>query len=459
MTAEHSILAGWASTDITPRAGGHPLGTLPCWMGGYAARTSPATAIHDPLCVYALALGTTAAPLILLLCDLVAVDSALVVQVRQRVLRTLPAATVWLSATHTHSGPECASSVAFSPEPPDPAVLQGVLTAAVQAATSAIAHMHPVRLAWVSGPINGVATNRDHPDDGEPLSLDLLCCYELIPDPPVRPSAIFGSFPCHPTVLSADNLALSADLPGAFRRYLGSVLGLVGSPPLQDPAADQGVGSPPLRGPAASGNEIWIALATGAAGDISTRHMRQGQGFPELDRLGALLAQQAYHYITRQTPQLLPIASPIVRQQHINLTLKPMQPSEFLLEQQRSVASQLDDALQAGNTAQARTLETTLQGLHALQNMAHRQHETHAEISVADLGALTLVAIPGELYHSLGLAIQHAATHVLILGYTNGYIGYLPTHAAYASLDYEVLISPFAAGSGEQVRDTAIGLL
>ena len=121
--------------------------------------------------------------------------------------------------------------------------------------------------------INGIATNRDHPDVSTELTLDMLCFYDT-GEQLAQPVALFASFPCHPTVLGAENLALSADLPGAYRRQLHALLG----------------------------DATWIVLATGAAGDISTRHMRQAQSFDELERLGGLLAQHAYALLSTAQP-------------------------------------------------------------------------------------------------------------------------------------------------------------
>jgi uncharacterized phosphosugar-binding protein len=61
-----TVLAGWASADITPE--------VPCWMGGYVARTQQAVGVHDPFLAHGLALGTPEKPLILITCDLPAVE-------------------------------------------------------------------------------------------------------------------------------------------------------------------------------------------------------------------------------------------------------------------------------------------------------------------------------------------------------------------------------------------------
>lgn len=254
-TMDMPVLAGWAMAEITP--------DIPCRMGGYGARVGLANAVHDALYAHALALGTPERLFVIVICDLVGIDEAAVSSLHRLVVAQHPHATLWLGATHTHSGPDIARSLSFSPALFDSAPGQRMIEGAVKAAREAIAHMHAVTVRWARGPMNGIATNRDHPEQRADIALDLLCFYDT-PEQ-AQPSALFGSFPCHPTVMGADNLAISADLPGAFRRQLKILLG----------------------------DTSWIALATGAAGDISTRHTRQGQGFDELERLGGQMAQQA----------------------------------------------------------------------------------------------------------------------------------------------------------------------
>jgi neutral ceramidase len=428
MATSNLCLAGWVSLEMTPN--------IPCQMGGYGARAAPANATHDPLYAHALALGTQARPLVVIVCDLVALDETMVQEVREQVAIQFPGATVWLGATHTHSGPDVARSLSLMPEPPDPAIRERVIAGASSAAGSAIARMHPVWVKWTSGVINGIATNRDHPDKSTDLTLDMLCFYDTSEQTgpgsqPTKPVALFGSFPCHPTVLGAENLALSADLPGAYRRQLQALLG----------------------------KDTWIALATGAAGDISTRHMRQGQGFDELERLGGLLAKQAYALLSSAQPLQLDIP-------HIHDTVVALEQQEPLSRDKlaayaRFVQVRMSAERQAGNMTQARTLETVLQGLQFAQQRALMQgeHVQNVAVSAALLGECALVAVPGELYNNLGAEIKRGSARlVLLLCYTNGYVGYIPTREAYAEMDYEVLVTPFAPGSGEQLEN-AIGKL
>lgn len=423
MATRTPYLAGWARTEITP--------DIPCRMGGYGKRSAPANAIHDPLYAHALALGTREQPLVIIICDLVGVDETLAHELRQQITEQFPAANVWLGATHTHSGPDASRALSFVREQPDPVIRRRIIAGANSAARSALAHMHDVWVRHASGTINGIATNRDHPDDSADLALDMLCFYDTN-EPQAQPAAIFASFPCHPTILDATNLALSADLPGAYRRQLHALLG----------------------------EDTWLGLATGAAGDISTRHMRQGQGFDELERLGTLLAQQAYALLA--TAQPLTLAPLRVRNAVVTLEPKePLTPDELATYTQ-SVQARMHAEQQAGNVAQARTQETILQGLQAAQHKAPAQEEQARNVTVSAtiLGDCALVAVPGELYNNLGVQIKHGSEHfVLLLGYTNGYVGYLPTRAAYAEMDYEVLMSPFASGSGERLTNAVKILL
>jgi neutral ceramidase len=431
MVSGNAVLAGWASVDITP--------DIPCRMGGYGARTEPANAIHDPLYASALAIGTKEQAFVLIVCDCIAVDASMTLEVRRRITTSIPGATVWLSAMHTHSGPFISYEVSILAETPNIPASERLIAGAAKAAEEAVAQMHHVDVRWASGAINGVASNRDHPENAADIVLDLLIFYD-VNEQIGEPLAIFGSFPCHPTVLSAANLAISADLSGAFRRQMHEILGVEQA-------------STPM-----------IALATGAAGDISTRHTRQGQGFEELERLGRLLAEQAYGLLAQARPIRLDL--PRIQTTRIAVEAKEALPTDELAAYTSTIERSMQAAWKAGKVAEARTLETALQGLQVAQQRAtsqecRMQEETKSlEVAVATLGEVAFAAVPGELYNRIGAELRQGAKGALLfLGYTNGYVGYIPTREAYNEMDYEVLMSPFAPGTAERLGEELNAML
>ncbi|MCL6522912.1 MAG: hypothetical protein K6U79_11165 [Firmicutes bacterium] len=416
MSGSGEGLAGWAEAVIRLEP--------PLPMGGYAARREPARSVHDPLQVRALALGAPGSALVLAVADLLAVERSLVTRIRRRLAGRRPRTTLWLAATHTHSGPEVGRLLGAEPAP---GVEEAVAEATLVAAERALSAMRPVRASWASLPVEGVATPRDHPETGGPLELDLLVLEDAEGD-----RAVFGSFPCHPTVLGESNLALSADLPGAFRRRLAERLG----------------------------GDAWVTLATGAAGDVSTRHTRRAQDFGEVERLGDLLAARAEEALGGRRP----LAAGPLRLVRRRLRLPAKEPPDpaALAELEAGLRERLAAAREAGREGEARTLVTALQGVEAARRMgvAGAPTRLEAELDAAAWGSLRLATVPGELYHRPGDAVRRAAgLPTLLLGYANGYLGYLPERQAYGQPDYEVLISPAGAGAAERVVAALSGML
>ncbi len=74
---------------------------------------------------------------------------------------------------------------------------------------------------------------------------------------------------------------------------------------------------------------------------------------------------------------------------------------------------------------------------------------------------LAIVALPGEIFVELGLAIKAASPfkHTFIAELANGSIGYVPNREAYPQGNYEVVSARGDAGSGEKLVETALKLL
>jgi neutral ceramidase len=76
-------------------------------------------------------------------------------------------------------------------------------------------------------------------------------------------------------------------------------------------------------------------------------------------------------------------------------------------------------------------------------------------------GDVALLAIPGELFASLGAAIEATSPfeETWVAGYANGYAGYLPDRAAFTAATYEALASPYGEEVGEIVVAGALEAL
>jgi hypothetical protein len=87
--------------------------------------------------------------------------------------------------------------------------------------------------------------------------------------------------------------------------------------------------------------------------------------------------------------------------------------------------------------------------------------EVETELHGIRLGEVALVGFAGEPFSELGVQVKARSPfpHTLFSGYTNDYLGYLPTADAYPDGGYEVDTSPFRPGAGEQVVEGSLALL
>lgn len=418
------MLLGCHAGVITP--------PLPVPMGGYGARTGPAEGVHDDLFVRTLVFRDGPSSFVLITADLLAFSRDLTARVRAGVAAAteIPPERVMVAASHTHAGPTTAGSL-FGPPP---AVYLDWLPAALAgSAYQADRRLGPVELAAAAGPVSGLGTNRTDPA----LPFDDSARLLAAADPDGRLQAVLLHFGCHPTVLSPQNRLISADWPGAAVRGLGRFLG---------PGA-------------------WVGFVQGAAGEVSTRFVRRGQGFAEAERLGSLLAAAAIALLAgvRCVPPAegsLAVASRTVR-------LDPRQLPDPAEAARRVDAAghRLQAALAAGaGHGAVRLAQTELEGAQAEALLAAggADLEYDCEVQTVRLAPdIALVGVAGELFSALGREIcaRSPFAHTLVCGYANGLAGYLPDRAAFGRGGYEASSAHTAAGSGEGLADTALDLL
>ena len=400
-----------------------PVGTP---LGGYAARTASAAGTLDELTVGALVLERAGERFVVVAADVVAVDAALADEIAAAAGRDR--GELALCASHTHSGP--AGVVArlhpADPDRLDPRLRSRFTETAVVAIGTARSRMETVEVLFGRSATAGAAANRN--DIAGPYEPTMAVLATRRGDGSLQAAVVH--FACHPTILGADNRRVSADFPGALRRALAADLGRQEDAPV-------------------------ILYVNGAAGDISTRFTRRAQDAGEVERIGAALAIAAETALERAQPLRGPI-----RHGHATVPLPSRRRTRDGNIPSPGIASTAYVA-PPSSAGQQRIAETKTQGAAMLAALSALPEEVIPEELRLDawlLGDLPLVAIPGELFASLGRAIGNPET-TLVLGYANGYAGYLADRTAYIAETYEALASPFAPGAGEQVATAAAALL
>lgn len=400
---------GFSKTCITP-----PLGTE---LGGYAGYR-PCNGVHDDLWCRAVVLEQDGIRWALVSMDLLCVDEALYRKIVAAAahLGMTPEKTV-IAAIHSHAAPvgivpgEGPLARIDAGSTPDGAEFREysrqLVTAAVAALEQAAADLEHFRVRTVQGEIPCVGSERHTGESVSALATVIQCRTEK------GRNLILYNYPCHPTVLSAANLAVSADLAWGIEQAVD---------------ADMAV------------------FLNGAAGDISTRFTRREQSFQECARLGAAAAAELGRLLeTGQFRDPKPIRGV---QRIVTLKARPVETEAAAMEVMERVTAQWKAAEAAGkDPGTVRILKSYVEGagvsLHFARTMAGIR-EFRVPVSVFRLGDIRAASIPGELFGTL-LPKEPLA----VVTYANGYYRYIADRKAYDAGYYEAMASILDRGQGE----------
>jgi hypothetical protein len=415
-TSTFELLAGAARCEITPPAG--------LVMDGYSDRAGVSTGVHDPLWARALVLVTPARRLILVSCDLIGIDSSIVRSVRESLEATMSGdCGVFICATHTHSGP------AGTRAPVDERVVGIVTRGILSAAEAAMQRPVPARVGTGWGQAPRVGANRRDPTTPYDPQVGVL----RVDTADDRPLAALVNFACHPTVLGADNLLYSADYPGAVVASLECSIG----------------------------REIVALFANAAAGDISTRFTRSASTFAEAERLGGIVGRAAAEVYSSISPY--PATHLAFATRAVDLPPPPVPSTEIVAAQLEKARQDLADAHTSGAPhGQVRIARTAVQGL---ERQLARTRQGVTQTIPAELGAFALDGIravtwPGEVFNAYAVELRRrAGGPVFVLGYTNGFIGYVPTPEAFAAGGYEATSARVGPEAGAMILETSLAML
>jgi len=134
------------------------------------------------------------------------------------------------------------------------------------------------------------------------------------------------------------------------------------------------------------------------------------------------------------------------------------------LERRRFTAAQIDKAKEIARRMMTESLGTVpmAEAVCILETVAKQEVPLEVEVQTIALSdELAVVALPGEIFVELGLAIKAASPfrYTFIAELANGSIGYIPNLEAYPQGNYEIVSARSEAGSGERLVDAALSLL
>jgi len=433
--------AGATIRDITPQ---HPVVLV-----GFPHIERISEGMHDPLLASALYLRTEGTALVLIALDILYIDPPTARELRHRVAVRVgvPQDCVFISCTHTHSGPNTMYALAWEAtpmsRPVDADYMRFIAETIADAAAEAAHQVCDVEIAWCSVMAHGVGGNRHDPEHGAVDPEVGLLVVRARADR--RLLALSMIYSMHPTVLHEDSRLISADFPHFTREFLKEHLG----------------------------GELTVLYHTGPEGNQSPRHAVTANTFAEAQRIGERLGAEVYERIhalldedfvadialdARMTQVALP-----------HRTLPTLEEAEQRLTQYRATYEDLKRSGAAHGAV--RTAECDIFGAEETASLAACRHNgrfdeiiakyTPVDVQAMRIGETFLLGFPGELFVEYSLAAKRrAGWPVFPVTLVNGDLrGYIVTPEAVDKGYYEATNRVFDPEAGNVLVDTALGLL
>lgn len=400
------LQAGAATYDITPPAG--------IDMCGFGHRPGPATDVHDPLKVKALYLEAGAGALILT-SDLVGLDYDTVAEIRQGIGQEagLSAEQIMINCSHTHGGPmtPCLPTMGEV----DDRYMQELVRKFISVGKLAFNRSGDARIGYAREPVS-VGINRREvgrrntteitPERGTIADwVDVLAVEDA--DGPLARLFVHAA---HGVTLGSENTSITADWMGYAQRYVTSL-----SPG----------GVVALYGQGCSGNVNCDPRGSFEIADSQGRAMA-GAVIKAAHR--AVPAGDVRIKTARETLELPCFDPPSVQE------------AEKILDE---VRADYEQAVSDDEYARVSVCEGLIEWAEWLVEQAEQQATDLSidyEVQAVRIGDTVIVGLPGEVFieYALNIETRSPIANTIVMGYTNGNPGYIPTAAAYDEGGYEV---------------------
>lgn len=403
---------GFSKRKITP--------TTACNLAGFD-RYRPSNKVHDDLYAKIMVAENEHKRYCLVACDLLAVDK-LIYDPCLEAARKLGVELLYITATHTHSGPggilDTAQGFLKGGKDLlgeiDQLLVDYIVDEISIGIQEAIDDLSEGKIEIAYGKCANVGKNRNSLEF--PGNDDLWLCKLNNKSSTV----LIVNFACHPTILNDRNLEVSADYPGRLDQLMAD-------------------------------DYKMVMFLNGSCGDISTRFTRMENGFIEVDHKAHILKKAIDDllsdsktvsdiYIDTKNIQIK-----LAAKKAISLAEAQLKLNEAKEKLEKGIAASLQGA-------QLRLLENDVEGAQAnirfIKNYQDMK-DYQLNIPMIKINDQIFIFIPGELFSQLSNDLQDEHTH--FIGYANNYYMYFADCYSYDHYGYEALSSPFAKGESEKM--------
>jgi hypothetical protein len=443
------LAAGVSRVVITP-----PVGIR---MWGYTVQEACSQDIERDLTGTVLVLTDGVASVVLIAVDVLFIPMPHSDRIRERIGRELGISpeAVLINGSHTHLGPMLPG---WQDEDEPQRQLQERYVAALEdllvgAAQTAWRTRRPARFGTGKGAAPLGVNRREKISDGSVIigenpagAIDRTVDVLRIDDLEGRPIAVVMSAACHTVVLGPKTLSLSPDFIGPARDAIEPITGcpslfLQGAAGNINPACGIGSGGPEQydnlrRTGAMLGGEtlkVWAQICT-----------NRRRGPRRIVRSVAAISTWDYEPADRET-----ITHFSVARRRLKLTLAPL-PDQATVDAEVTRYQEALRKVEAANSSPgprhvARRMLAWASQRQRLVSAGERQVAKEVELWAFRLNDFGIAAVSAEPLAELGLEIKRRSPlpHTMVLGYSNGCLGYIPPPEAFTEGGMEVLESHY----------------
>jgi hypothetical protein len=394
------LRVGFEVLDVTP-----PIGVR---LGGYAHRLAkPSNSIHDPLYIHTIFLEGDGGEALIVSVDVLGVSRDLAEGIKDEISRKtgLGRKAIFLTATHTHSGPETVTPM-WPNTYPYTSREKEVLEDWIEKLKDRIARASLIAMNRIAKAEIRVGTTK-----AEGLTYNRTYKGGLVDEdiPYIYFKTDYGrmilmNYTCHPTCNT--DLGVSSDYPGAIYSKMDEY-------------------------------KVKCTFTTGAAGDIDPKF----KGRRYMDKMASKIALNVLEDLTSKSIELERVDLEI-EEVHVNVKFK--EPPRIIEAKRR-----YEEALReyGGRLDEEEYMWKLLYAEEEYEVAKDGRIMVETLFKILRIGReFIMISIPGELFVEHGLKIKsHAYSagygHVMLSNYSEDYIGYIPDMKAYEIDAYEAKLT------------------